>query len=107
MELQALAIDLDGTLLSPDETVSARNQAAVRAAIDAGWKLIVATARWYQLAEEVGSLFGVRGSVIACSGAEVRRLSDGEDLFDVRLPVEFAQSLYEICDEIRCLAWIA
>jgi len=107
MELQGLAIDLDGTLLSPDETVSARNQAAIGAAIGAGWKLIVATARWYQLAEEVASRFGVRGPVIACSGAEVRRLSDGEDLLDVRLPLRFARSLYEICDEMRCLAWIA
>ena len=77
MELQALAIDLDGTLLSRDETVSERNQAAVRAALEAGWQLIIATARWYQLAEEVASIFGVSGPVIACSGAEVRRLSDG------------------------------
>src|SRR3712207_2059395 len=107
MELQALAIDLDGTLLSPDETVSERNRAAVGAALDAGWKLIVATARWYQLAEEVASIFGVQGPVIACSGAEVRRLADGADLFDVRLPREFADDLYAICDNMRCLAWIA
>src|SRR3712207_6171470 len=107
MELQALAIDLDGTLLSPDETVSERNRAAVDAALDAGWKLIVATARWYQLAEEVASIFGVSGPVIACSGAEVRRLRDGADLFDVRLPLGFAEDLYDICDHQRCVAWIA
>jgi Cof subfamily protein (haloacid dehalogenase superfamily) len=107
MELQALAIDLDGTLLSRDESVSERNQAAVRAALDAGWQLIIATARWYQLAEEVAGIFGVRGPVIACSGAEVRRLSDGADLFDVRLPLGFAEDLYAICDHQRCVAWIA
>ena len=107
MELQALAIDLDGTLLSRDESVSERNQAAVRAALDAGWQLIIATARWYQLAEEVAGIFGLHGPVIACSGAEVRRLSDGADLFDVRLPVGFAEDLYAICDNQRCVAWIA
>jgi Cof subfamily protein (haloacid dehalogenase superfamily) len=107
MELQALAFDLDGTLLSRDESVSPRNPAAVRAALDAGWQLIIATARWYQLAEEVADIFGLRGPVIACSGAEVRRLSDGADLFDVRLPVAFAEELYAICDHQRCVAWIA
>jgi Cof subfamily protein (haloacid dehalogenase superfamily) len=107
MELQALAIDLDGTLLAPDETVSERNAAAVRSAIEAGWKVVIATARWYQLAEEVAAPLGVDGPVIACSGAEVRRLRDGADLFDVRLPLGFARALYELCDEIRCLAWIA
>jgi Cof subfamily protein (haloacid dehalogenase superfamily) len=107
MELQALAIDLDGTLLSRDETVSERNQAAVHAALEAGWQLIIATARWYQLAEEVASIFGVSGPVIACSGAEVRRLRDGADLFDVRLPLGFAEDLYAICDHQRCVAWIA
>jgi Cof subfamily protein (haloacid dehalogenase superfamily) len=107
MELRALAIDLDGTLLSPDETVSERNAAAVRAAIDAGWKVIIATARWYQLAEEVAAPLGIDGPVIACSGAEVRRLRDGADLFDVRLPLGFARSLYGLCDRLRCLAWIA
>ncbi len=107
MELQALAIDLDGTLLSSDESVSPRNQAAVHAAIEAGWQVIIATARWYQLAEEVASIFGVQGPVIACSGAEVRRLSDGADLLDVRLPLEFARALYPICDTTRCLAWVA
>jgi len=104
---RALAIDLDGTLLSPDETVSERNRAAVEAALEAGWELVVATARWYQMAEEVASLFGVRGPVIACSGAEVRRLSDGADLFDVRLPAAFAVEVYEVCDRARCVAWVA
>jgi len=45
-----LAFDLDGTLLGRDEHVSERNIAAVRAARAAGLQVIVATARWYQLA---------------------------------------------------------
>lgn len=107
MELKALALDLDGTLLSADEKVSARNRAAVDGALAAGWQVIIATARWYQLAEEVAASFGLAGPVIACSGAEVRRLRDGADLMDVRLPLDFAAELYGICDSTRCLAWVA
>lgn len=103
---RGMVIDLDGTLLLPDETVSSRNQAAVRAALDAGWKLVIATARWSQMAEDVAGLFGVDGPVIACSGAQVRRLRDGRDLFDMRLPLAFAQDLYPLCDRVRCLAWV-
>ena len=98
MTRRALALDLDGTLLGPDDTVSPRNRAAVEAAAAAGWHVILATARWYQLAERTAHELGLVDPVIACSGAEVRRLRDGADLFDVRLPAPFATTLYELCD---------
>jgi hydroxymethylpyrimidine pyrophosphatase-like HAD family hydrolase len=105
--VRALAIDLDGTLLSPGETVSERNRQAVRAAIDAGLQVIIATAGWYQRAERVAQLFGLQGPAITCSGAEVRRLADGADLMDVRMPAAFARQLYEIADAQRSIAWVA
>ena len=107
MKARALAIDLDGTLLTANERVSDRNKRAVEAARAAGLEVIIATARWYHLAERVATPLGIRGPAIACSGAEVRRLSDGTDLMDVRLPPEFASRLYEICDNTRCIAWVA
>ena len=103
MTHRAFAIDLDGTLLGSDHEVSPANRAAVAAAVDAGFEIIIATARWYQLAQEVASALHLSGPAIACSGAEVRRLSDGADLFDVRLPVEFADQLYSLCDGIRSI----
>jgi Cof subfamily protein (haloacid dehalogenase superfamily) len=106
MPFRALAIDLDGTLLSPDERVSERNLRALEAAVAAGMEPIIATARWYQLAEEVARQVG--GTlVIACSGAQVRRLTDRHDLLDLRLPAGFARDLFSICDAHRCVATIA
>ncbi len=104
--MKALAIDLDGTLMTSDDTLSPRNRAALLAAVEAGIDVIVATARWYQNAERIARPLGLPGAVIACSGAEVRRLSDGADLFDVRLPDEFASELYTILDGQRSLAWV-
>ena len=107
MEPRALAIDLDGTLLNPDEEVSERNRAALAAARAAGMHVIIATARWYQLAERVAATLGLHGPVIACSGAEVRRLPEGTDLMDVRLPARFAEELFAVCDANPCIAYVA
>lgn len=107
MRYKALALDLDGTLLTRQETVSSRNLRALGAAKAAGLQIILASARWYQLAERVAREVGAEAPVVACSGAQVRRLDDGHDLFDVRLPAEFAQALYAICDAQRCIATVA
>jgi|SRR5215468_3734446 len=105
--IRGLAIDLDGTLLRGDEDVSERNRRAIAAARAAGMAVIIATAGWYQRAERVAALLGLDGPIIACSGAQVRRRSDGVDLMDVRLPEAFAQRLYEIVDARRSIAWVA
>lgn len=106
MTVRALALDLDGTLLAPHGTVADVDRRAVQAAVDAGWHVVLATARWYQLAERTAHDLGLRDPIIACSGAEVRRLRDGTDLLDVRLPEAFAQLLYERCDEVDATAMV-
>ena len=107
MEPRALAIDLDGTLLGPDDEVSERNRASIGAARAAGLSVIIATARWYQNAERVGATLGLIGPVIACSGADVRRFPEGADLMDVRLPQRFAEQLFDVCDANRCIVYAA
>jgi Cof subfamily protein (haloacid dehalogenase superfamily) len=107
MRYKALALDLDGTLLTSREEVSPRNLAALASARSAGLQIILASARWYQLAERVARQVESTAPVVACSGAQVRRLDDGHDLFDVRLPQEFADALYAICDAERTIATFA
>lgn len=102
-----MAIDLDGTLLATDGEVSDRNAAAVRAAVDAGLHVVLATARWFQLAARTAAGLGLTDPVIACSGAEVRRLRDGLDLMDVRIPSGFTAELYGLCDETGAIVWVA
>ena len=109
---RGLAIDLDGTLLGPDERVSPRNRAALIAARAGGLHIVIASARWFQIAQQVAAEIAdgqniVDGPAIACSGAQVRRLRDDVDLLDVRLPVPFADEFYDIVDHERCIAWAA
>lgn len=105
MQFKALAIDLDGTLLV-GEDIPPDNVTALRAAHDAGLQIIIATARWKQMAQRVESQLGVEGPAITCSGAQVYAPELGRDIFDERLPEDFTRELYAICDAERCIATI-
>ncbi|WP_439816025.1 HAD-IIB family hydrolase [Zavarzinia sp. CC-PAN008] len=98
----ALAIDLDGTLLA-GEDIPPENVRALRAARDAGWAVIIATARWRQMASRVAEAIGIEGLAIACSGAQVWDPRKG-DILDERLPADFVAELYALCDAERCVA---
>lgn len=105
MRFTALALDLDGTLLSAGDRISPANLAAVRAAQAAGMTVMVATARWHKMAERVAAEIPTSAPLIACSGAQVRTTA-GVDVMDVRLPIEFASALYQICNNERCVATV-
>lgn len=105
MKYKAYAIDLDGTLLV-GEDIPPDNIAAVRRATAAGVHVMIATARWSQIAERIGEQLDVRGLVIACSGAQVRDVTRVEDIFDRRLPLDFAKELFSICNAERCIATV-
>ena len=105
MPFRAFAIDLDGTLLVGEE-VPEENIHALRKAHDAGFQVMIATARWVQMAQRVEEQIGISGLVIACSGAQVFDPESGTDVFDERLPQDFVAELYEICDSDRCVATV-
>jgi Cof subfamily protein (haloacid dehalogenase superfamily) len=105
MPFRAFAIDLDGTLLV-GEHVPEENIRALRAAHDKGYQIIIATARWVQMAQRVEAEIGVKGPVIACSGAQVFDPESERDIFDHRLPADFVDDLYALCDVERCIATV-
>ena len=105
MKYQALAFDLDGTLLVGEE-LPARNRIAVLAAYDAGYRIIIATARWRQMAQRIEAEIGISGPAITCSGAQVYCPDIAADIFDERLPADFTTDLYALCDEARCIATV-
>jgi Cof subfamily protein (haloacid dehalogenase superfamily) len=105
MKYKALAFDLDGTLII-GETLPESNRLAVRAAYDAGYRVIIATARWRQMAQRIEAQIGISGPAITCSGAQVYCPDIGGDVFDERLPEDFTKDLYAICDAERCIATV-
>ena len=43
--IELIALDLDGTLLSPDESISERNRAAIGSALADGTRVVLVTGR--------------------------------------------------------------
>ena len=105
MQYKALAIDLDGTLLV-GEDLPEENIRAVQSARDAGISVMIATARWSHLALRLQAQMGIQDPIIACSGAQVLDPVADRDVFDHRLPEDFTDQLFEICNAERCIATV-
>lgn len=105
MSFKAFAIDLDGTLLVGEE-IHPDNIIALRAAKAAGIEVMIATARWSQIARRIAQQMDIEDLVIACSGAQVYDPAAGRDVFDQRLPQDFTAELFDICNNQRCIATV-
>jgi len=105
MQYKAFALDLDGTTLVGDDLPEA-NKLALQRAAAAGYEIIVATARWIQMAQRVADEIGTPSVAIACSGAQVHDPRVAEDIFDKRLPTEFVDELFSLCNNTRCIATV-
>ena len=75
MRHDLLVLDLDGTLLAPDGTVSARNRAAVRDARAAGLDVVIATGR--AMVESRDAIAAIEHEVhdgeVICAGGAIRQ----------------------------------
>ncbi|MBV8414249.1 MAG: HAD-IIB family hydrolase, partial [Verrucomicrobia bacterium] len=69
------AIDLDGTLLGPDKTVSEQNAAAVGKLRENAVQVIIASGRRHQNSVRFQRQLELNGPIIACQGGLIR---DGE-----------------------------
>ncbi|MGZ8686962.1 MAG: HAD family hydrolase [Gaiellaceae bacterium] len=88
-----VAIDLDGTLLRSDRTVSDRSRAAIAAARSAGAEVVVATARSPRSARELAADAGIGGLAICANGATVYDLDEERVVAHTPLPAATAHRL--------------
>ena len=86
MTVRLVAVDLDGTIVRRDRTVSPRVRQALRACAERGVPVVVATARrWVRTAALVEDL-QLRGHAIVAGGGAVRTVPGGRVELGVALP---------------------
>jgi Cof subfamily protein (haloacid dehalogenase superfamily) len=97
--LRLAAIDLDGTLLRSDGTISQRSRAAIRAARDAGIVVVIVTARGPSNVTDLARDAGIVGSAVCSNGALILDLASGavirERLLETEVAIRLVHGLRE------------
>lgn len=100
MDIKLIALDLDGTLLTPDKQLSPRNRAALDAAAAKGIHIVPATGRLYDgMPSFIRELPYVR-YIITTNGGQVYDAVEKKDLHEACIPLELALRVYDYLDTL-------
>lgn len=93
--IRLLAIDLDGTLLDPNNSITPRSRAVLKAARDQGVEVVLVTARGFGEARPFADELGLTLPLLCFHGAMVKDTGTGEVYSHTPLPTDCAAALVE------------
>jgi HAD superfamily hydrolase (TIGR01484 family) len=96
--IELIALDLDGTLLSPDETVSPANRAAIDRALEAGIRVVLVTGRGVDVALRVTRELALNLPAICCHGALTKDFAANKTLVHIPVALENAKPMIEFAE---------
>lgn len=97
-----IALDLDGTLLADDNSVSTENLAAIARAQQAGAVVVIVTGRPYVSADLIVRRLGLTETpLVAFNGAVIREPGGGPTLYERLMPPDLAAEVVEDCVQRR------
>lgn len=99
MEKKLIAIDLDGTLLREDGSISERNRQAVIRAMEQGHLVVPTTGRGYRNSRSVLEQFPVMPYYINANGTTVTQGNPEKALFSCAMPYEVGCGIYQTVRE--------
>ena len=103
MAIRLIALDLDGTLLTSEKTISPEDRAAVEEAIARGVLVVPVTGRPAQgVPREVLDLPGVR-YVVSSNGATIRDIQTSETLLETHLEAETALAVLAASNHVTMI----
>jgi len=91
MNYKLIAIDIDGTLLNTQSTITERNYAALKKAIAQGIIVALCTGRSYFMAQKVVGEFDFELPLVLHNGAQIVNSGDGQMIAHWTLAQETAQ----------------
>jgi len=97
-DIRLIAMDLDGTLLTTDKRLTARNRSAMEKAAEMGNYIVPATGRIYAgLPEEIRELSFIRYLILA-NGAAVYDREEDQVLYRAEIPQQTALQVFDWLD---------
>ena len=101
--IRLIAIDLDGTLLNSQHQASPRNIAALKAAIEKGVQVVIATGKTHSSAREIIPLLGLSSPGVFVQGLVIHN-PDGSVRSSIVLEPEIVQSIVDFADQYDLVA---
>src|ERR1700685_1716400 len=98
MRIDLIALDLDGTLLDPDENISERNRVAIRKSLEAGVRVVLVTGRGTDLPIRLSRELNLNLPVICCHGALTKDFGANKTLVHLPLPLPYAKPMVEYAE---------
>lgn len=95
-----IAIDLDGTLLKDDKTISLTNMRALLDAMKAGVRICISTGRAWPGAKAFVRQIGCNAAVITSNGAMIIDSADESIMYECTLDRDVAKQIYDIGNEL-------
>src|ERR1700730_7544480 len=96
--IDLIALDLDGTLLAPDESISPRNRKAIAAALAAGIRVVLVTGRGVDTPIRVSKDLGLNLPVICCHGALTKDFGANKTLLHIPVPLAHAKAMVQFAE---------
>jgi hypothetical protein len=93
MGVKMVVLDLDGTVLTSGNTLTERTLLAVKACIERGIIVTLATGRIFPSVLPFAQELGLKAPVITANGAEIRSPVDGKPLFTRPIPEDLAREI--------------
>ena len=104
--IDLIALDLDGTLLDPDEAISPANRAAIRAALEAGVRVALVTGRGTDAPAVFARDLGLNVPIICAHGALTKDFLADRVLGHIPVALVHAKPIVEFAEANRLNAAI-
>ena len=99
MKIKAIALDLDGTLLTSDKKISDINKEVLKYLENKGVKIFIVTGRTYISAKPFAQELGIDSSIIAYNGAKVVNYKNDELIFNLPLEEKYSKKIIKMAKE--------
>ncbi len=99
--IDLIALDLDGTLLAPDESISSADRAAIARALAAGIRVVLVTGRGVDTPIKISRDLGLNLPVICCHGALTKDFGSGKTLAHIPVPLQYAKPMVEFAERTQ------
>lgn len=83
--IKMLAVDIDGTIMNWDLSISGKVKSCLRTLSENGIKVVIATGRMYNSALLIAKEIGINSPIVCYQGALIKDCQTGETIYDMSL----------------------